>query len=218
MVFRKSNQSINENDSTSDDIDEFESYIFDDDFNTNYFSETHQNEKLFFDFNTNKQKLIQDINNDDIHVSLFENKLQEFDTQNNINIIEQQQNKSVFPIRDETIQKPENKISTIQSFIEYLNLKINKDKKKKISKDILLYMYKHLKEQIKFESLTRDEKRIKMKLITKLYKYSNQIKKCFEMNPDVFLVPIIVYSVQKNNQKIIKSKRKKFLKKYFVKS
>ena len=213
MEYHSLNQFSGNKRNNYDDSYGLESYLYDEFFDY----EIHQNEQISLDFEVNKQQLTPNSNQDGGKLSLSGEKSQKFIEQNNIKYTEQSQNEHQNIEQDESINKNSYNILNIQKFVEYLNMKINKEKTKKITKDILFFLYKHLKFHVNFEPLTREEKRIKEKLIIKLYKHSNQIIECFESNPDVYLLPIVVFSARINNQRIIKAKRKKFFNKFFSK-
>ena len=83
---------------------------------------------------------------------------------------------------------------TLKQFMEYLNIKINKRKQTKVSKETLLYMYDHLQQHLQMSPLSRDDKRDKNRILRKLYLYSKEIIKCFETYPETYLEPIIMFS------------------------
>ena len=91
---------------------------------------------------------------------------------------------------------------TLEQFIEYLNLKINGDKYKKITKDTLNIFYKQVQAYLKLGALTRSEKRSKLKVFMKLYKVSSSVIYFLEYKPRIFLDPILLHIKFKiNNRK-----------------
>lgn len=86
-----------------------------------------------------------------------------------------------------------NRIGSLKEFIEYLNYKINKDKKIKVTKNELKILYQQLKMQLPFSELTRDEKRSKDKLFEKLYSEYSNIVKFLEKYPQQFLEPVFLF-------------------------
>lgn len=91
---------------------------------------------------------------------------------------------------------------TLEQFIEYLNLKFNGDKTKKITKDTLNIFYKQIQLFLNLGSLTRSEKRSKIKVFMKLYRYANNVMYFLEYKPQIFLDPILLHIKFKiNNRK-----------------
>ena len=101
----------------------------------------------------------------------------------------------------------------LNSFIQYLSLKLTKDKSSKISKDALIFLYKHMQQTYKISSLTRNDKREKKRIYIKLFKISSQIIQCFEKNPQLYLFPVILFMNHQRNQKKRTIQRVNYLKK-----
>ena len=101
----------------------------------------------------------------------------------------------------------------LNSFIQYLSLKLTKDKSSKISKDALIFLYKHMQQTYKISSLTRNDKREKKRIYIKLFKISSQIIQCFEKNPQLYLFPVILFMNHQKNQKKRTIQRVNYLKK-----
>ena len=101
----------------------------------------------------------------------------------------------------------------LNSFIQYLSLKLTKDKSSKISKDALIFLYKNMQQTYKIKSLTRDDKREKKRIYIKLFKISSQIIQCFEKNPQLYLFPVILFMNHQKNQKKRTIQRVNYLKK-----
>ena len=97
-----------------------------------------------------------------------------------------------------------------QRFKEYLNLKINGEKKKKVMKESLIIIYNQLQMNLEVGALSRDEKRDKNKILMKLYQNYTDVIKCIETIPD-FLNPVWTLLQQKLKKKKEKLDRKRAL-------
>ena len=126
-----------------------------------------------------------------------------FNDKANAHPIVQQKNKKCTKSKSRTKSNPKNNVNIdkikIQDmnpriFNEYLNIKINKEKQKKVSKETLVYMYNKLQDHLKMPSLSREDRRDKKKIFNKLYKFSSEIYECFETDPQTFLHPVIMFS------------------------
>lgn len=118
--------------------------------------------------------------------------------------------KKKYSIYDENTQQVPNhvndlveRICSLEGFIEYLNYKINKDKKIKVTKNELVILYQQLKKQLPFGELTRSEKRSKNKIFEKLYPERSNIINFLENYPKQFLEPVFLFQNSK-----IKSRKK----------
>ena len=96
-------------------------------------------------------------------------------------------------------------------FIQYLSLKLKKDKMSKISKEALLFLYRHLQQTYQMKSLTRDDKREKNRIYDRLYDHSSLIIECFETDPETYLIPVILFINHKQNQKKTTIRRVNYL-------
>ena len=99
-----------------------------------------------------------------------------------------------------------------KDFIQYLSLKLTKDKMSKVSKEALIFLYRHFQQTNQMKSLSRDDKREKKRIIDRLYDYSSLIIECFEEDPQTYLLPVILFINHKQNQKKTTIKRVNYLK------
>lgn len=95
-----------------------------------------------------------------------------------------------------------------KQFIQYLSLKIVKDKNMKLTKDVLILLYKNIQEENQLSPLSRDEKRKKTKLYLKLHKYAQIIIECFEKEPQKYLTSVAKVLMDKIEEKDKKKKKK----------
>lgn len=108
----------------------------------------------------------------------------------------------MIPPKKMNVKKSQHPNISLEQFIEYLNLKFNGDKTKKITKDTLNIFYKQIQICCNLGSLTRSEKRSKIKVFMKLYKVANSIIYFLEYKPRIFLDPILLHIKFKiNNRK-----------------
>lgn len=97
-----------------------------------------------------------------------------------------------------------------QSFVKYLNIKINGEKYRKVMKESLVIIHEQLQMHIKIEPLTRAEKRNKNKILQKLYNNSTEVLNCIESMPNI-LNPVWAHLKKKLDQKKEKLDKKRAL-------
>ena len=196
-------------------IDAFDSHLFDDCF---LFDDSDDYEQTIDEYYN--QYLI----DEKPPVAIQDNEKSQIisDLNTNINLTPQNETNIFYKNHDQSTKQPPDFANSeikrsdeksLNDFIQYLSFKLTKDKKTKISKEVLLFLYKHLQQFIKMKSLTRDDKREKKKIYTILFKCSSQIILCFEMNPQIYLLPVILFINHKQNQKKRTIQRVDYLKK-----
>lgn len=101
----------------------------------------------------------------------------------------------------------------LNQFVQYLSLKITKDKNMKVTKDTLMFLYNHIRKENNMKLLTRDEKRSKKKIYMQLYNYSKLVIQCLEKDPQKYLSPVIIFANYKRNLHKSNIKRVHYLRK-----
>lgn len=101
----------------------------------------------------------------------------------------------------------------LNQFVQYLSLKITKDKNMNVTKDTLMFLYNHIQKENNMKLLTRDEKRSKEKIYMQLYNYSKLVIQCLEKDPQKYLSPVIIFANYKRNLHKSNIKRVHYLRK-----